>query len=447
MKKTDYAFSFPLEGLKTGLSGTGVLLYNAFTSSLAAMGQDEYRAYMDFCSEGVPIEDNKLIEQLRLGGFLIDDGYDEKQELRLRLLGGRFQSSSLGLTIAPTSDCNFRCVYCYEKDRLRPSYMSEEVMAGVVDLLRKRAGDIKELSVAWYGGEPLLAFGVIEKLSAQFLAICEENHIRYNAGIITNGSLLTRERVEKLNALKVGFYQITVDGTRENHNRTRPFKGGGATYDLILDNIGKCYDLLPAVSLRVNVDKSSISAAEEIRSTLKARGLDGKVRPYLGKITNDGNDPALSSVCFTGQEFARSLLSFLESGENGDDVWLSKFPAAKGNFCGADSLSSWVIDSDGMLYKCWNDIGKKNMAVGSLLTGEYMNPGAAYSYMTFDPTEDPVCSKCRFLPLCMGGCPNFRLKGNSGECCTTYKYELERFLCNAASAAANAGQGPEVAAV
>lgn len=439
MKSTGYAFTFPLRGGEIGGTEPGVLLYNAFTSSLALLDRDEYEAYAAFCSEGRPIADAGLEEQLRRGGFLLDDGFDEKQELRLRMFGSRFQSSSLGLTIAPTSDCNFRCVYCYEKDRLRPSRMSEEVMERVVGLLLERAGSLRELSVTWYGGEPLLALDVIEKLSGRFLDICAREHIGYSAGIITNGSLLTRQTVEKLNRLKVGFYQITVDGTQENHDRTRPLKGGGSTYELILSRLAQCRDLLPEVSLRINVDRGSIGAAGQIRAALRERGLEGKVRPYLGRITNDNDDPALRPLCLTGREFARSLPGFLDGGDDAGEAWLRSYPKVKGSFCGADRQNSYVIDSDGLLYKCWNDIGKKDMAVGSLLTGESLHPASAYADMAYDPTEEPGCSSCRCLPLCMGGCPSSRRAGGGEERCTAYRYELERFLRRAAEAALCAG--------
>lgn len=439
MKSTGYAFTFPLRGGEIGGTEPGVLLYNAFTSSLALLDRDEYEAYSAFCSEGRPIADAGLEEQLRRGGFLLDDGFDEKQELRLRMFGSRFQSSSLGLTIAPTSDCNFRCVYCYEKDRLRPSRMSEEVMERVVGLLLERAGGLRELSVTWYGGEPLLALDVIEKLSERFLDICVREHIGYSAGIITNGSLLTRQTVEKLNRLKVGFYQITVDGTKENHDRTRPLKGGGGTYELILSRLAQCRDLLPEVSLRINVDRGSIGAAGQIRAALRERGLEGKVRPYLGRITNDNDDPALRPLCLTGREFARCLPGFLDGGDDAGEAWLRSYPKVKGSFCGADRQNSYVIDSDGLLYKCWNDIGKKDMAVGSLLTGERLHPASAYADMAYDPTEEPGCSSCRCLPLCMGGCPSSRRAGGGEERCTAYRYELERFLRRAAEAVLCAG--------
>ena len=71
------------------------------------------------------------MEDLYKGGFIVDNDFDELKELELRLLHGRFSSNSLGLTLAPTSDCNFRCIYCYEKDVIKPTYMTEEVQDGV----------------------------------------------------------------------------------------------------------------------------------------------------------------------------------------------------------------------------------------------------------------------------------------------------------------------------
>lgn len=426
-------FSFPLRDLKTRITEPGVLMYNAFSNSLAAIEQSKFDAYMDFCEHGTPITDETLVEQLKLGGFLVEDDFNEMNALKLRMLSSRFQNSHFGLTIAPTSDCNFRCVYCYEKDRLRPSYMSKQVMDGVVKLLESQVDSIRSFSVTWYGGEPLLAFDVIEKLSKKFMRICKKNKIQYSAGIITNGSLLTREKVEKLNQYNVNFYQITLDGTRENHNRSRPTKEGGETYDVILNNLEQCIDILPTVSLRVNVDKNSIHAAGEIRDTLKQRGLDHKVHPYLGKITNDNNDPEMALSCFTTREFALSELNYFMQYEDENTSWADRYPMIKGNFCGADSACGFVVDSDGCLYKCWNDIGDKKKAVGNILEEKMYGFSIYNDYLLHDPTTDPICSKCRILPVCMGGCPYHRLAGRQDERCSQYKFALENYLRFAAS--------------
>ena len=432
MKKTNFCFSFPMGNLQTNIKEPGVLIYNAFTNALAAIETSKYQAYSDFCAKGTEIADQQLIADLKKGGFLIDDDFDEIAKLRHRLLSRRYQSSHFALTIAPTSDCNFRCIYCYEKDRLRPSYMNQEVVDHVISWLKTRVQEIKTFSVTWYGGEPLLAVDTIDKLSTEFQSICKENHIQYFAGIITNGSLLTREIVKRLNELDVNFYQITVDGSKATHNQRRPLKGGGETYDLILKKIEECYDLLPTVSLRINVDKDNVSAADDIRKILHERNLHEKVVPYLGKITNDNNDPELSRVCLSTKEFTEHALLFAESVETKNGATTSTYPVLKGSFCGADSINSYVVDSDGLVYKCWNDIGNPDKAIWNILTDEEINYCMQNAYLSHDPTSDPDCSKCKLLPICMGGCPHQRLDGVKEERCSQYKYALNKFIMKAA---------------
>ena len=47
-------------------------------------------------------------------------------------------------------------------------------------------------------------------------------------------------------------------------------------------------------------------------------------------------------------------------------------------------------------------------------------------YMLFDPTEDNKCSECKYLPICMGGCPHSRLENN--QICEQYRYNIDGFL-------------------
>jgi uncharacterized protein len=66
-----------------------------------------------------------------------------------------------------TEQCNFRCTYCYEN--FEKGKMSDDVIEGVIKYVEKRGPQLKNLNVHWFGGEPLLALDVIEKLSNQML--------------------------------------------------------------------------------------------------------------------------------------------------------------------------------------------------------------------------------------------------------------------------------------
>ena len=54
----------------------------------------------------------------------------------------------------------------------------------------------------------------------------------------------------------------------------------------------------------------------------------------------------------------------------------------------------------------------------------YMN------YMTYDPTFDEKCTECKYLPLCMGGCPHRRI--SNLEVCSEQKYILDEYLSECA---------------
>ena len=76
--------------------------------------------------------------------------------------------------------------------------MSKDIQDKIVEYVRRQVSTISQLSVNWYGGEPLLAIDVIESLTEHFLKICKENNITYSSTIITNGYLLDMETVNRL---------------------------------------------------------------------------------------------------------------------------------------------------------------------------------------------------------------------------------------------------------
>ena len=281
MKFTKYMFNFPHEATKQ------ILLYNAFSGALALIESEKWETVKYWQLHGIDNSDPDLISDLQRGSFIHADSVDELQELKLRLFSGRFSSNGFGITIAPTSNCNFRCPYCYEKDVLTDCSMTQDVQDAVIQFIKQKIGTSKSLGVTWYGGEPTLALDVIEYISANLIEYCIDNGLDYSAGIITNGYLLTRETVSLLNKFKVQFYQITLDGNPSVHDSRRYLADGSPTFNTILQNIITCYDILPKVSLRVNIDRTNLDAGAEIAQILKDKGIGDKVTPYLGKVTNE----------------------------------------------------------------------------------------------------------------------------------------------------------------
>ena len=139
-----------------------------------------------------------------------NDVYDELTDLYTKRNAQKYSINSLGLTIAPTLACNFKCIYCYETSK--PGVMNQVTMDTLIDFVRFEADNLTNLSVSWYGGEPLISKDIVYYLSEQLIDICEQKGVEYEAFMISNGSLIDDEVVKKLVKYRVRGIQITIDG-------------------------------------------------------------------------------------------------------------------------------------------------------------------------------------------------------------------------------------------
>ena len=121
-----------------------------------------------------------------------------------------------------TEDCNLDCVYCYEKHKssisLSPQFIKEKIHEQMLE-----DNGYKELSIDFFGGEPLMEFETIREVVGWFHRIkWPEKAKSYRFVITTNGTLLDDEKkawFSKYN--KVVTLCLSLDGTKEAHNRNR----------------------------------------------------------------------------------------------------------------------------------------------------------------------------------------------------------------------------------
>src|SRR5688572_21841718 len=111
------------------------------------------------------------------------------------------------LIILPTEKCNFRCTYCYEDFLI--GKMKEPVRASIERFMDRRIPELSELSLHWFGGEPLLAKQVVLRLSAHASRLCNEHGVSLVGGLTTNAYVLTPELFEELLSYNQQFFQIT----------------------------------------------------------------------------------------------------------------------------------------------------------------------------------------------------------------------------------------------
>lgn len=424
MKASKYNFFYPYKN-----NNNKIIAYNSRSNVLSLMEKASFEKYKNFINKSIEIDDENLVKDLVKGQYLIDDNIDELNILKYNFLRSCYSTKGLGLTIAPTLDCNFACIYCYEKKGRKNLDMSVDVQDKVIEFVKDNIPTINSLHIMWYGGEPLLAFNSIKYMSEKIIDLCDKNDIKYTAGMVTNGYNLNKTVAKELAALRINFLQVTIDGIKEIHDQRRPLAGGQGTFDKIIENLLESYSEVERISLRINIDKKNASQLDDLLIELEKKDLPQKIAVYLGLVegTNNCYD---EDLCVSMQEFSGLSYNFEKTliKNDGYDILIG-YPTLRGNVCSADTLNGFVIDPKGLLYKCWSDIGIEDMAVGSLVINKDFRPNAnlLYKYMLFDPTSDGECKNCNMLPLCMGGCPKRRLDNNPNRC-TKYKYNLEEYL-------------------
>lgn len=425
MKPSNYTFAYPMEDSENPL-----LIYNTRTNALAVLDSEHIKKYNKFLTTGI-LDDEKFEKDLLHGGYIFEDNISELEILRMQMLNSRHGGAILSLTIAGTADCNFRCVYCYEKGSIKTSKMSAQTQDAILKFVKDRVNTISGLSITWYGGEPMLAFDIIEYLSSEFMKLCSEYEIPYNASIVTNGYLLSPEKCQILINYQVKRIQVTLDGPQEIHDVRRPLAGGQGTFQKIIANLRECSSYFEVVSIRINTDSENLSTINSVKQTLEENGiLKENVHLYLGFVENH-NDAYELEKCLKIDQFSHVNLEFVR--KNGSSI-MALYPRLFNNYCCADYRNAFIVDSEGYLYKCWNDVGMKENNIGHIGCNEENveyrpNERRFYDFMLFDPTLEKQCSNCKCLPICMGGCPYTRLRNpESEERCINQKFILDEYI-------------------
>jgi MoaA/NifB/PqqE/SkfB family radical SAM enzyme len=134
------------------------------------------------------------------------------RESRMILKGLVSSGHPLLAHIIPTRRCNLSCTYCNEFDDFSKPVPTEEMFRRI-----DRLGAIGTSIVTISGGEPLLH----PELDSIIGRIRKSGII---AGMITNGYLLTAERIERLNRAGLEYLQVSIDNVQPDEVSKKSLK-------------------------------------------------------------------------------------------------------------------------------------------------------------------------------------------------------------------------------
>lgn len=200
------------------------VLYNTLYESILMLSSVMYAKLQEIGIGKCYSINEELYNRVINGKFLIDDDFDELLEIERIIKQKDFSDEEYHLIINPTLDCNFNCWYCFEQKK-RGSRMSPNIQDACSLLIQnivKTNTNLKKFTLSFFGGEPMLYYNRIAvPLMKNLYAEIEGKNIEPNIHFTTNGYLLTDSMVSSMSEFKVKSLQITFDGNREFHNKTR----------------------------------------------------------------------------------------------------------------------------------------------------------------------------------------------------------------------------------
>ncbi|EWG06860.1 MAG: radical SAM protein [Candidatus Aramenus sulfurataquae] len=159
-----------------------------------------------------------------------------------------------------TRNCNLRCVHCYSNSGL--GKFQDLPLSTWLNAV-KQAAEMGVRHILLSGGEPLARRDLVE--------IAKEAHdFGISAEISTNGTMLTRERVEELKRY-VSYVGVSIDGPEEVHDK---FRGVPGAFKKALEGIRTAKEAGVKTGLRFTLTKLNYQYVDFVFDLMEKEGID-----------------------------------------------------------------------------------------------------------------------------------------------------------------------------
>lgn len=174
-------------------------------------------------------------------------------------------------TLSITQRCNLVCDYCYiQKNN---STMSLTTAENIVDKILFNSGLNEKIEIGYFGGEPLLEFGLIKDITNIIRKHKSYSPDKVVFTITTNGTILSVPIIEYIRDNKFVLC-ISCDGPAHIQNRHRHFKDGQGSSDLVEENIKRAIQIFPFTPVNAVYSPKNLESLPQVVEYLVSLGVE-----------------------------------------------------------------------------------------------------------------------------------------------------------------------------
>ena len=385
-------------------------LFNQLSTALREVDSEMSQAFLDKSIDESQLDEETLAD-FKTYQFLCDDKLQEENLILYANKMHRFANKLARVTIMPTLDCNFRCWYCYESHH--PGSMSQEAIETVMKFCETliSVSGINTFMLDWFGGEPLMYFDeIVYPISSRLKTLCGKTEVRFINVITTNGAYISSDMIRKMSEIDLRSFQITLDGYKNFHDKTRFYSDRRGSYDDIVNAITEICRNISGVqmSVRINYTPANLPTIDKIAQSFPEDVRDKIIiEPQLVWQFKD-NINALNTI------IKEKLEVFSKSGYKSKGTYVPTMNVG----CYAENLRQYVINYDLNVFKCTaRDFSKNSHSIGTInKDGVFVPSSYYYEYFKSSYFENEKCLACELLPSCAGMCIQKRIENSIPKC-------------------------------
>lgn len=354
-------------------------------------------------------ETSPIIKRL-LSFLYVEKSFSYKAYLETRIesirenINHNLNTISLHLTKA----CNLSCSYCIElinKSGYHSNQKNEMSWDTATNWIDFHLNSRRNPHFTFTGGEALLRFDFIKDLVEYIKRNAAQRNRRYRISVITNGTLLNRERVNFLKKYSINLC-ISFDMNRTVHEKVRLFKNGKSTYETIVENIRLSQSsgldlMIRAVVTAQNYDIPKMAEeAKKLFGDIPLKFMFERNRKGHSALT----DAVIEKMRKAFKEKECAIHSHFYDGysEALDQKERSMKSLAMDYLCDFSNLVL-EIDTDGKAYPCLSLFGKEDSVIADSVKNIDYSRLEEFATIPFQ-RKARNCIKCWARRLCGGGC-------------------------------------------
>ncbi len=317
------------------------------------------------------------------------------------------------ITLHLTNACNLGCHYCYVHKQ-QPKEMSLKTAKAAIEFAG-RDGD--SVGVSFFGGEPLLKKGLIKDVIKYGREIEPRLGCSFHFKITTNGTLLDEPFLQLCSDERV-LAAVSLDGTREAHNKHRLFKDGTGSYGDVSKAAKTLLKYQPYACAMMVVNPDTVHLYADGVQHLFDLGFQYFVCSLNYERDADWTDAHMNEL---ERQFDKLAQMYIKWTLDEKKFYFSPFEVKMRSHIDGDryceqrcqlGMKQLSVDTDGTLYPCVQFAGERDYAIGSVFSGIDETKRRAL-YLRSEKTAD-VCGGCAIKQRCNHhcGCLNKQATGD-----------------------------------